>query len=75
MTVTINVTTGNDTEGIILESALVSAIWPGASDAAVASGVRDTIKLQIFEAYVFKTEQTNYDTAQNFINQNTINTH
>ena len=68
--ITISSTSGNDVEGLRIDQDLANGIWPGATDAQLASGSRDKVKLIMILAYQQQANVSLND-AITFVNQHT----
>lgn len=71
--ITISCTSGNDVEGLEINTTLASAIWPGATDAQLAAGCRDLLKAIVINAHSIKTA-TALNASITYVNQNTTET-
>ena len=71
----VTVTVGNDTEGLKVDNDLVEALYPNLSDAQVANGIRDGIRLLLFLTYMSMNPGLPYAQAAQYIDDHVTDTH
>lgn len=81
MDLNINITLGNQTEGLHVDQAVIASMWPDLDPddwqtvAAVASEMRDIITSQLIVAQFWRGLQPTLSAASTFIDQHTTATH